>query len=474
MGINAGGGREEILRQQLESALKMIGQLQARLTQLEEENKQLRARLGMNSRNSSKPPSSDGFDRPSTPRSLRQKTGRKPGKQPGGQGFGLAHVTDPDRVITHTPDTCSGCGNDLETFPVTGMSKRQVFDVPPIERVVTEHRSVEKVCVCGYRTRGVFPDSVSSSSVYGPGVRALGVYLLVRQHIPVARCAEMLADVLGVPVSTGWVAGMLEKTAPLAAEPLEIVRDVLASAPVVHCDETVCRVGGKNAYVHVASTKDVTLLYGPAKRSKEAFDAFGVLPGYQGVIVHDGYGVYRMYDTSHSLCNVHHLRELAGVSENTDQSWASGMSECLTRLHREVKDAKARGDTRLCQKVLDHHMACYAAVINEGITENPLPEGKRVKRSKARCLLDRLDGFRDDVLRFATDFRVPFDNNLAERDFRMVKIQTKISGGWRTPEGAKAFLAIRSYISTAIKHHQNPLAAITSLFTDTPWMPATH
>lgn len=438
---------------------------------------ELEARLGKNSRNSSKPPSSDGLGKPA-PKSLRRASGRKPGKQPGGQGFRLAAREDPDLVVVHTPHRCAGCGSDLAHAQVVGAEVRQVFDLPPIALQVTEHQAQRRACGCGQITTAGFPTQASAPTCYGPGVAALGAYLLGRQHLPVQRAAECLAEAFGAPVSTGWLAGLLSTAAGGLDGFLAIAGEQLSAAPVAHFDETGARVCARLGWVHVACNQQWTLLHLDAKRGKTAMDAAGVLPEFTGVAVHDGLPAYRRYEhATHGLCNAHHLRELLGMAEQTGQHWPVALGELLVELHVAVDNAKAAGKTRLAARTLATYTKRYDALIAEGKALNPPPPrtGKRGRPAlgPAGSLLARLENHRDDVLRFATDFTVPFDNNQAERDIRMVKLQQKISGGWRTETGAHNFLAVRSYLSTARKHGYSALDALRDLFTGQPWIPAT-
>ncbi len=449
--------------------------LEARNGVLESENAELRSRLGMNSSNSSKPPSSDGLAKPA-PKSLRQRSGRKPGKQPGGEGFGLRPREAPDEIRVHVPAACGGCGSDLAEAAVAGTEVRQVFDLPPVELTVTEHRAQRRVCGCGAVTAAVFPVEATAPTCYGPGVAALGVYLLGRQHLPVARAAEFLTDALGAPVSTGWLATLLPRAAAGLEAFTRSTRDALQDAAVAHFDETGARVAGKLHWVHVAGTAGLTLFHLDPRRGKTAMDAAGVLPGLSGVAVHDGLAAYRQYEQlTHGLCNAHHLRELAGMAERTGQAWPTQLADVLVQLHIAVGNAKTAGNTTLPPGTLAAFTRRYDTLIAEGKAAHPPPPrtGKRGRPAlgPAGSLLARLETHRADVLRFATDFTVPFDNNQAERDIRMVKLQQKISGGWRTTNGADAFLTVRSYLATARKNGHNAMTVLRDLLTGNPWIP---
>jgi len=453
-----------------------LAQRDALIVELAGRVAELEARLGKNSRNSSKPPSSDGLAKPA-PKSLRRASGRKPGKQHGGQGFRLEPRTDPDEVQTHVPTGCGGCGADLGDAPVVGTEVRQVFDLPAIALRAIEHRAQRRECGCGAVTRAAFPPEATAPTCYGPGVAALATYLLGRQHLPVERAAECLEEAFGAAVSTGWLSSLLPNAAARLDGFLAVAREQLAAAQVAHFDETGGRVAGRLHWIHVACTDSWTLFHLDAKRGKTAMDAAGILPGFAGVAVHDGLVAYRQYEqATHGLCNAHHLRELVGIAELTGQAWPTQLAELLVELHVAVEIAKANGTTKLPARRLASFGKRYEALVAEGKQLNPPPPrtGKRGRPAlgPAGSLLARLAIHRTDALRFATDFRVPFDNNQAERDVRMVKLQQKISGGWRSEAGAHAFLDVRSYLGTARKHGQSAMVVLRDLFTGQPWIPA--
>jgi transposase/uncharacterized coiled-coil protein SlyX len=450
----------------------LIATLQARVVQLER-------RLGKDSSNSSKPPSSDGLGKPA--RAGRQgdelAARRRPGKQPGAPGAHLAQVAQPDEVAWHAPDRCGGCGATLADAPVIGVEARQVFDLPPLRLLATEHRAERRRCACGTTTAAAFPDHVRAAACYGPGVRALVCYLCVHQHLPVDRAAQLLADVLGASVATGTLAAVLAEGAAGLDGFLAIIRDQLAAAPVAHFDETGARVAGRLHWVHSASTSLLSLFTVHAKRGKVAMDQAGVLPGFVGVAVHDGWAPYWRYEVTHALCGAHLLRELDAITDEPGQGWAAGMAELLVDAKLACDRARAAGAGRVEGAARARLHTRYERLLADGRAANPPPPATgrrrgRARRSPAARLLARLDTHRDEVLRLLDDCRVPFDNNQAERDLRMVKLQQKISGCWRTPAGAEAFLALRSYLATARKHGRNPLAVLGQLFEGRPWLPA--
>ena len=451
------------------------------MLELEGEVAELKRRLAQNSRNSSRPPSSDGLSKPPVKRSLRRPSGRKPGGQPGHGGATLTAIADPDGVVWHSPACCAGCGARLDCAPVEGCERRQVFDLPEIQLRVVEHAVERRRCGCGQLTAASFPAGVSAPTQYGPGVRALAIYLIARQHLPYERTAELFADWLGAPVSTGTLASYIAKGGGDLQGFLDEVHRQLITAPVAHFDETGARVQGRLRWLFSASTDRLTFYALHDKRGKDGIDHAAVLPNFTGVAVHDGFKPYRRYydNARHALCNAHHLRELQAVIEqdtNSTQSWAPAMDRLLRDLHRAVTLATAAGHDHLEALQLAGYRAAYEQIIATGQRENPLNTirtGQRgfIAQTPSRNLLSRLDTYREDVLRFAHDLRVPFDNNLAERDIRMVKLQQKISGCWRTSTGADHFLAIRAYLSTARKQGHHTIDVLTRLATADPWLP---
>jgi transposase len=313
---------------------RLIATLQARVAELER-------RLGKDSSNSSKPPSSDGLAKSArTARRADQPAGRRrPGKQPGAPGAHLAQVAQPDQVVWHVPDRCGGCGADLADAPVMGVEARQVFDLPPLRLVVAEHRAQRRRCACGTTTAAGFPDDARAAACYGPGMRALVCYLCVHQHLPIDRAAQLLADVLGAPLATGTLAAVVAEGASGLVGFVQVVAAQLAAAPVAHFDETGARVAGRLHWVHSASTSLLSLFAVHAKRGKVAMDAAGVLPGFAGVAVHDGWSPYWRYEqVTHALCGAHLLRELEGVACEPGQGWAAGMAELVVDVKGSPRD----------------------------------------------------------------------------------------------------------------------------------------
>jgi transposase len=462
----------------------LIAEQAARIAELEALVSELRSRLLQNSQNSSKPPSSDGLSKPPAEkskkkRSLRRRSGRKPGGQPAHPGRHLERREVPDEERVHPLERCEECGTDLTGQPIVESQSRQVLDLPELPRLhCVQHWIQKRVCpCCGKLRASEFPAEASAPVAYGPRIKALGIYLVSYQHLPCERAAELLSDWLGAPVSVGSLQAWVAAGAAGLEEFLEEIRARLECGAVAHFDETGGRIAGRLQYIHSASTETLTLYTVHHKRGVEAMKDAGVLPGFRGVAVHDGWAPYRTFSEAlHALCNAHHLRELLGTEE-AGQLWATGMSCLLLDTKALVEQAKTQGLERLSERTLEELHASYRELISLGYEENrgldPDAAGRRPKRTKAQNLLLRLDERETDAVRFAHDFRVPFDNNLCERDLRMIKLQQKISGCWRTRDGADRFLAIRSYLSTAKKHGLRPVEALTKLTAGQPWVPMT-
>jgi transposase len=459
----------------------LVASQAALIAELRVEVAELKARLAANSRNSSRPPSSDGLAKPPAPKSLRRSSGRKPGGQRGHKGRHLQRVERPDEIVRHVPARCEGCGGDLTDGEPVGEETRQVFDLPPVRLRVCEHRAQRRRCMCGHVTSAGFPAGVSAPTQYGPRMRALGIYLTAAQHLSYKRAAGLLSDWFGAPLSTGTLVAFVKDGATDLDAFLDRVHEQITCSPVVHFDETGVRAGGRGRWLHSSSTSTLTFYALHDRRGTEGIDHAGVLARFEGIAVHDGWPQYRAYTSAtHALCNAHHLRELLAIIEGDPegQSWAAKIDLLLRALHVTVEDAKTNGEESLDPWTLAGYRAAYEQIIVVGHQQNPpgtIPTGKRgvIKQTPARNLLVRLDRDREQVLRFAHDFRVPFDNNLAERDLRMIKIQQKISGCWRTTHGADRFLALRAYISTTRKQGRDTIDALAQLAKHQPWLPAT-
>lgn len=436
---------------------------------------ELEARLGQNPRNSSKPPSSEGLDKPAPrTRSLRRKTGRKPGGQDGHDGKTLRQVAEPDHEVVHEPGCCGDCGQSLAGRPVTGIERRQQFDLPPLRVEVTEHRLVERECVCGRRTRGSAPDGIEAPVQYGPRIAAIIVYLYLGQFLSKKRTAQALAELFGTPLSAGTVAEVTGRAAGRLGEFLDRVRDKLAGCEVVGFDETGLRVEGKLHWVHCARTGKYTLVICHPRRGRAGIDALGVLPRFRGIAVHDAWAPYDTYpDAEHQLCCAHVLRELQGVADCAPAGlwcWADQAADALTAMQKLVAEAIEAGHDAVDPAALGAQISNYRSAALIGINETAARSGKLMKKHNA--LAHRLIDRQDDYLRFTQDWQVTADNNGSERDIRMIKLRQKVSGCMRTLTGARQFCAIRSYLSTAAKHGMGFFHALVMLTDGRPWMPA--
>jgi transposase len=454
--------------------LGLVEQVRLENAKLVERVTELEARLGQNSKNSSKPPSSDGLGKPA-PKSRRGRSGRKPGGQSGHPGRTLEQVESPDEVRRQEPAACGGCGGDLAGAVQAGVVRRQVFDIPQTPVRVVEHQLIQLRCGCGVTTCGRAPEGVDAPVQYGPRITAIGVYLYVGQFLSKQRTAQALGELFGVPISMGTVAAASGRAGRdvKSCGFLDRVRDLVAASPVAHFDETGFRVAGKLHWVHSASTGKYSLITVHPKRGTAAMNAAGVLPAFAGIAVHDAWAPYDTYTgAGHALCGAHVLRELTAVIDTAPAGycWARQAHDALLGLKKLVDDAVEAGHPAVDPEALAHHRHLLRSAANIGATSNGHRDTTLRKKhhALARRLLDR----QDDYLRFTTNFAVPFDNNAAEREIRMIKVRQKVSGCLRTITGAETFCAIRSYLATAAKHGINYFASLTMLAERRPWLPA--
>ena len=462
----------QALQQQVRALEEKVAEQAAMIQSLQDQ-------LAKNSRNSGKPPSSDGLKKPRT-RSLRRKTGRRSGGQKGHKGHTLRQVEEPDYIQVHEASVCPDCATDLQAVEPGDHERRQVFDVPPVRIEVTEHRAEIKDCPeCGRQVKGTFPVEVTQPVQYGLRIKAQASYLNTYQLIPWARTCEMLGDFYDHTPAEALVQeaniAMVEQTEPSRSA----TKQQLIDAEVAQFDESGLRVEGKLNWLHVASTEHLTHYEVHPKRGREAMNDIGILPEFEGRAVHDHWKSYFTFDNcQHSLCNAHHLRELQFVVDQYEQEWAQEMDKLLLDIKAEVETASLY-QTSLPPERLAHFEQRYDELIDQGLEANPAPDTPplkkrgRKKQSPPKNLLDRLEQRKSEALAFMYDFRVPFDNNLAERDVRMVKVKQKISGAFRTRTGAEIFCAIRSHISTVRKHELNVIDAMYNALMGSPFIPAT-
>ena len=444
---------------------------------LENRVEALEAQQKKNSGNSSKPPSSDGYKKPQ-PKSQRGRSGKKSGGQKGHEGQTLKAVAVPDEVVVHSVSECAHCQADLRAVKSNEPEKRQVFEVPPVRLVVTEHQAEEKQCPqCGKSSRAAFPADITQPTQYGPGFQAPLVYLHSDHFVPLARTAEIAKGIYQQPVSEGTILAAVAEAARQVAPVNEALKTYLVETDeTVHADETGVRVEAKLHWLHSAGTTQATVYSIQAKRGCEGITAANILNRRQKRCIHDAWQSYFNYKAmTHALCNAHHLRELTFIAEQYQQQWASAMRHLLCEIKDTVESVKAEGRNTLWPEQIAWFNRHYTLLLYDAEDEigPPAPPvaGRRQKNSPPANLLKRLTDYREHLLAFMYDFRVPFDNNLAERDVRVMKVQQKVSGGFRRLVGAQNFCAVRSYIATARKNGQSILDVLTQALAGDPYYP---
>jgi transposase len=466
---------------QLSHAVKdvLILMQQEQITKLEEEVKQLQGRLKLSSRNSSKPPSSDGLNKPA-PKSLRVAGQNPTGGQKGHPGSTLNQVAQPEKIVIHgVPAQCQACQKTLPSAYV--VEARQVFDLPEVKYEVTEHQAMQAVCSCGQVHTGEFPAGVNATVQYGPRARAAMVHLNQNHAVPLQRTAALIEDFFGLPVSQAAVIKASLAGAQILQPTVQAIGQAAVSSAVLHADETGVRVAKKLHWLHVLATDTLTWIGSHPKRGSEAFEALALLKQFKGVLVHDGWLPYKSLECLHALCNQHHLRELTYLLEMQNQAWAGDMIELLTHANHldnlNCADSNSPDySSEKYQNEVRDLRDLYEAILAQALTENPIvpPSGKRgkTKQSKATNLIVRLLDYSDDVWRFMTQAGVPFTNNLAEQAVRMPKVKQKVSGCFRTPEGSKTYCIIRSYCATMHKQGANIFNSLVAAFQGTTPQPS--
>jgi len=484
--------REEnkVLREQLAQRDELIQQQQALLAEqnaliqhhgeqmssLSEQLKALQDRLAKDSHNSHLPPSSDRFVR--KPKSLRQKSEKQSGGQPGHPGSSLQFSSTPDEIIQLQVEQCEACRHDLHAVAACGAERRQVVEVPSPRLLVREYRAEQKQCPhCQQITIAAFPAGVQAPVQYGPNVGATAVYLVEQQLLPLARACEVMRDLLGVQMSEGTVCDLITRCALRLATVEQQIKAALIQSEVIHQDETGLDVAGKRHWMHVTCTPTLTHYHVDKSRGQAALEAIGILPQFSGVSIHDGWASYFLYDCQHAACIVHLLRDLVFLAEEQAAVWAADLKELLLDMKQATDQAREQGKPWLDPLEVIDWEARFLELLDEGDRLHPpavAPPGRRgrCKQSAARNLLDRLRKHQQAVLAFLEDLRVDFDNNLAERDLRMVKVQQKVSGCFRSEAFAQAFARIRGYLSTLHKQGLPLLSSLQATLCGHPALPS--
>ena len=471
--------REELLelcRQNPEAVVQLIESLAATIKALEERVQQFEAQLKQDSHNSHKPPSSDGLKR--ITKNVRPKSTRLPGGQEGHKGSTLKMVASPDRVVHHTVRACTACGRSLKRVKARSYRRRQVFDIPEPRLEVTEHQCEVKECPdCGRTITASFPAGVTKAAQYGNTIKSIGTYLMQYQLVPSERTQAALQDLFACSVSEGTLFNWANDLHASLESHEQTVKEQLIKAPVLHNDETGLFCQQKLQWLHVASTPTLTHLQVHPKRGTQAMDAIGILPEFTGTAIHDSWKPYFAYACGHSICNAHLIRELTFAHEQDHQRWAKRFSELLLRINDKVEDARQQNQAALAPRTLRHFERQYDTLLARGLRSNPRQRGSphrrgRKKQTKTRNLLERLRDHPRAVLAFMYDFRVAFTNNQAERDLRMAKVKQKISGTFRSAQGAEIFCRIRGYISTACKNGLSAFDAVSRALAGNPFIPA--
>lgn len=463
----------ELLRQQLQHQAQIISEQARMIKLLEARVAQLENNQRKDSSNSSKPPSSD-IGKVQRTRSLRRKSGKKPGGQNGHGGETLCFSSEPDRLVFHANQQCVCCGKDLEKVKERDYDCRQVFDIPPIKMQITEHRSEIKNCPrCHSLNKAAFPANVTQPVQYGINVQQLAVYFTQYQLLPYGRTAEIFRDLFGHSVSSSFLVNNNSRCASGLQPFINELKKTLQRQPVLHVDETGFYFEGRRNWLHTVSTDKHSLYVPHHKRGIEAMNEIAILPQYEGILVHDCWKPYYGFDCIHALCNVHHLRDLTFCHEIEKSNWAGQVKEMLVDLHAKVTQARQAGQTDLSKGQFYYWSSKYDNLMDKGKPMHPVPKkqkGKRgaVRKSKTGKMLERFIDCKEQILAFAKNFQIPFGNNIAEQAIRMMKVKQKISGCFRSEQGAKDFAVIRSYIATMKKQGHSIIQALAAAIQGNP------
>jgi len=468
---------KELVRKSPLKIFDLITRLLSYILFLEKRIIELENRLNLNSSNSSIPPSKDPLNKPKRkiPNS-RVPSGKKPGGQKGHPGVTLSPVEEPDIVIDHMPSVCSGCGTTVQTKLTKFLGERQEVEIPPVKIQYIAHRIHSYFCPhCQVITNGTYPEHITQKIQYGPRLIAYVAYLSVYQLIPVKRLTQILYDFHGCSISQGTVINMIERVGSNLEGFTKKVTELLIESPVIHTDETGMKVGKKKYWLHLASTQFLTLYGIFRSRGHAGIEALGVLPNYFGIAIHDFWESYSKYPCKHAYCNAHIIRELTRVEEETNQQWAVKMRSLLVKA-KKISELFHQKDELVPDILIQQISEEYSNYIFEGLKANPPPKPIKGKRGKtrqphARNLLVRMQKYQNEILLFLVNPLVPFDNNQAERDIRMPKLKMKVSGLFRSEDGATAFSRIRSYVSTMQKNDVSVIDGIIAASKGRPWMP---
>jgi len=454
-----------------EAVVKILLEMDARIRRLEE-------RLGMDSTNSSKPPSTDNKLTKSPPQKSTDKKTKR-GGQKGHKGSTLLQSDTPDFTEVIKPTACSKCQSSLKESLVCKITKRQVFDIPKANINVKEYQGHSIVCsCCHHKNHATFPNGINAPTQYGKNLSAFIAYLHSYQMVPYERITQLIDDLYSHKLSTGTIITMLQKTYDATQESEIHTKALLKRSPLLHCDETGVSVEGRLHWIHGASTSHLTYFLLHKRRGQTATDAMGILPTYRGIVMSDHWAVYKNYTlSSHSFCNAHHLRELQGISDNEKVQWSKDMHALLIRANNAVLKAKSHAQTALTPSKIAQFTHQYDTITNTAMGYYPTPpptptkQRGRIKQPKGKNLLDRFKRYKTETLRFLNDFTVPFTNNQAERDLRMIKVKEKISGTIASKRGGEYFARIRGYISTVKKQGAKILEELFNALDGKPFLP---